>query len=164
MTIPTLDITGNLTKDADITFNERGTATARGTVAANRSKRDDQGNWQNVETHFQRFIAWGDNAQLLADAGQGAQVRLVGRLVTDQWEDRQGEKHSMPNLKVDFASVVKRKDQQNRGGGQGGNFGGGGQGSQGGYNAQPSQQSQQGGWGQQDAWAGGGYDDSRPPF
>lgn len=153
MALPTLDVTGNLTADVELRYSQNGVAVGNGTVAANRSRKNEQtGEWDTLATLFQRFTAFGDNAELLAGAGKGTKVRLVGSLETEQWQDKNtGENRSATKLKVDFCAVFKRQEPQ----------GWGQQGQQ-----QSQQQPQQGGWQQippVDPWAQGGGDVA-PPF
>lgn len=139
MALPTLDVTGNLTADVELRYSQNGVAVGNGTVAANRSRKNEQtGEWDTLATLFQRFTAFGDDAELLAGAGKGTKVRLVGSLETEQWQDKKtGENRSATKLKVDFCAVFKRPEQ-----GWG----------------QSQQQSQQ-----QDPWAQQGGNDA-PPF
>ena len=161
MALPTLDVTGNLTKDIELKFSANGTAVANGTIAANKSKRGQNGEWETIATLFQPFTAFGENAEALASAGRGGNARLVGSLETQQWDDKQtGEKRSMTKLIVDFARVFERQSQ----GGQQGGF----QQSQQGYPQQGQQNYPQ--QGQGDPWASsqgqqqwGGPNDG-PPF
>ena len=112
MALPTLDVTGNLTKDIELKFSANGTAVANGTIAANKSKRGQNGEWETISTLFQPFTAFGENAEALASAGRGGNARLVGSLETQQWDDKQtGEKRSMTKLIVDFARVFGRQGQ-----------------------------------------------------
>ena len=112
MALPTLDVTGNLTKDIELKFSANGTAVANGTIAANKSKRGQNGEWETIATLFQPFTAFGENAEALASAGRGGNARLVGSLETQQWDDKQtGEKRSMTKLIVDFARVFGRQGQ-----------------------------------------------------
>ena len=153
MALPTLDVTGNLTKDIELKFSANGTAVANGTIAANKSKRGQNGEWETISTLFQPFTAFGENAEALASAGRGGSARLVGSLETQQWDDKQtGEKRSMTKLIVDFARGFGRQ----------------GQGSQ--QNFQTGQQQSYPQQGQSDPWASpqgqqqwGGQSDG-PPF
>lgn len=114
MALPTLDITGNLTKDIELKFSGNGNAVASGTIAANKSKKGQNGEWETVSTLFQPFTAFGADAEALASVGRGGGARLIGSLETQQWEDKQtGEKRSMTKLIVDFVRVF---DRQNQGG------------------------------------------------
>lgn len=143
MALPTLDVTGNLTADVELRYSQNGVAVGNGTVAANRSRKNEQtGEWDTLATLFQRFTAFGDNAELLAGAGKGTKVRLVGSLETEQWQDKNtGENRSATKLKVDFCSVFKRPEQ------------GWGQSQQGWGTSQQ---------GQQDPWAQQGGNDAAP--
>lgn len=108
-----MDISGNLTRDIDLKFSSQGTAVANGSVAANKSQKNEQGGWDNLATLYQNFVAFGTEAETLAAAGRGAKVRLIGTLETQEWQDKQtGEKRSMNKLKVDFCRVFEPHSQQ----------------------------------------------------
>lgn len=118
--IPNINLTGNLTKDPELRFNDKGTAIASGSVACSKPKyengnivRNQQGFTESAAELFLPFTAFNAEAEALASAGKGSTVNLVGELVTESWGDkRTGERKSITKLKVQFCRVVKSKSQQ----------------------------------------------------
>lgn len=126
--LPVLDITGNLTTNPDLRFSPSGTAIANVHIAANDSKRNQSGEWETVRSLFLGATAFNEAAETLGNAVKGQRVRLIGRLQTEEWADKQtGEKRSAIKLLVDFVSVYPPRQQggapQQHGGVQQGGWG-----------------------------------------
>jgi single-strand DNA-binding protein len=165
MSLPTLNGTARLIDAPEIRFSAQGTAVAKVRLAFNARKKDDQGNWVDGDSFFIDGKVFGQHAQNLGDSlDKGMEVVVSGRLKTERWETRDGEKRSGPSLLIDsigpslrYATASVQKAQ-----------GGSGTGKQDAYSAARQASSQQG---REDPWAsdvpgtaGSGAWSEDPPF
>jgi single-strand DNA-binding protein len=115
-------LAGNLTRDPELRYLPKGTATARLGLAINRQWRDESGQTKE-EVTFVDVDAWGKQAETICQyLKKGQPILIEGRLKLDTWDDKQ------TNQKVSKLRVVVEGFQfLGSGGGQGGGgFGGGG--------------------------------------
>ena len=146
--------------------NVNGQDVANLRVLAGRSKKNDNGEWENLSTTAYDVAFWGEHSHLISALApaRGDGVEITGSIT--KLEAYNGQNGESLSANVSGAGIKVFPKQQQSGGfsGQqsGGNFGG-----------QQSQQSQQGGgWGQNpqqgqtDAWAGQGQQggNDEPPF
>jgi single-strand DNA-binding protein len=94
-----VSLIGNLTRDPELRFTPKGTATAQLGIAVNRKWRNDAGE-QLEEVTFIDVDVWGKAAEAVGKyLSKGAPVFIGGRLKLDQWDDKQtGQKRT--KLKV----------------------------------------------------------------
>ena len=149
--------------------NVNGQDVANLRVLAGRSKKNDNGEWENLSTTAYDVAFWGEHSHLInaLNPQRGDGVEVTGAIT--KLEAYNGQNGESLSAKVSGAGIkVFPKQQQQSGGGFSGQQSGGQQ--SGGF--QSGQQSQQGGgWGQnpqqgQDAWAGQGQQggNDEPPF
>lgn len=75
--------------DPDLRFAPSGQAIARVRLVANSRKKGDDGEWTNDKTLWMRGTAFGKIAENIAESvEQGTRVVVTGRLVTDEWKDK----------------------------------------------------------------------------
>ncbi len=89
--------------DSEMKFTPQGKAVTKVRLAfSDPFFNEDTRQWESRNQFFVEATAWERTAEQLADvAVKGAQILVWGKLVTDQWEDRQtGEKRSKPALKI----------------------------------------------------------------
>ena len=115
-------LAGNLTRDPELRYLPKGTATARLGLAINRQWRDDSGQTKE-EVTFVDVDAWGKQAETICQyVKKGQPILIEGRLKLDTWDDKQ------TNQKMSKLRVVVEGFQflggPNREGSGGGNFGG----------------------------------------
>lgn len=117
-------LVGNLTRDPEIRYLQKGTAICQVTVAVNRRWKNDAGEDQE-EVSFIDVDCWGRTAENVAQyLKKGASMLVDGRLRQDSWEDKEtGQKRS--KLKVVAQSVQFLGGKREDGGGEGGGAGGG---------------------------------------
>jgi len=89
---------GNLTRDPEVTYTPKGTATCEIGLAINRTF--TQGEEKREEVTFVDVTLWGRVAEVAGEyARKGRPLYVEGRLQLDQWEDKtSGQKRS--KLKV----------------------------------------------------------------
>ncbi|GAG92726.1 unnamed protein product [marine sediment metagenome] len=81
---------GNLVKDPELKYTEKGTAVCNFTVASNRYfKQDDE---KHEEVSYFDITVWSRLAEVCNEyLTKGRGVRVVGRLKQDHWEDSEGK-------------------------------------------------------------------------
>lgn len=142
-----ITVIGRLVGDPELRYTQGGAGVANFTVASNARTFDKNTNeWKNKTATFWRCAAWnqGEKQRLgenVADAlKKGDSVIVRGEIETREWEDKEGGKRSVIELRVDTIGKDLRWHQPAAGGAQG-------------YAAQPA------GFGpstaQQDPWAPG---------
>lgn len=129
MSTNTVTVIGNLVEDPELRFTSSGVAMANIRVAVNRRWQRD-GEWQE-ETSFFGGTLWREAAENAAESLQkGMRVIITGSLEQRSWENQQGERRSVVEIRIDemgpslrwaTASVTRTA----RGGG-GGDWNGGG--------------------------------------
>ncbi len=172
MSLPTISGTGRLLDDPDLKFGSSGIAICKVRIAFNSRKRQDDGTWIDDKVCYLDGTAFKQIAENMAECLQrGTEVNVSGRLVTEQWENKEGEKRSKvvlmldsigPNLAFATAKVAKM-ERSNGGGGQSSQPSGGGRAP---ARSGGRQSGQQGGF-DADPWAnsgGGGFGSEEPPF
>jgi single-strand DNA-binding protein len=168
MSLPTLNGTARLIDAPELRFSAQGTAVVKVRLAFNSRKRDPATNeWVDSDSFFIDGKVFGQHAQNLADSlDKGMEVIVSGRLKTERWETREGEKRSGPSLLIDsigptlrYATATVSKVQ-----------GGSGQGKQDAYQAARQASSREG---MEDPWGSasgagqagaGSWEGSEPPF
>ena len=88
---------GNLTKDAELRYTPSGDAVTRFGVAVNEQYRDRNGQDQE-SVHFVEINVWRDLAEACAELAKGDAVFVVGRLTSDSWTDKEGNRQYKDKL------------------------------------------------------------------
>lgn len=164
MSIPPIFGTARLIDDPALRFAPSGMAVCTVRLAFNsRRKNQETGAWEDGDTLFVDGTVFKQEAENVAESlARGMEVIVYGRLKTERYETREGEKRSATKLMIDgigpslkFATAkVQKLARSNGGQASGGNSFGGGH---------------------DDPWAtsapavsgarsGGGFDDEMPPF
>ena len=129
---------GNLVDDPELRFTPSGVAMAKVRFAVSRRYQDRNQEWQE-ETSFFGGTCWRDMAENVAESLQkGMRVIVTGRLEQRSWENQEGEKRSMIEVRIDdigpsvrWATASVTRTPRSGGGGDwaGKQSGGGGGGS-----------------------------------
>ncbi len=120
-------IIGNLGSDPEVRYTQSGTAVANLSIATNERWTDKNGERQE-RTEWHRVVVFGKTAENCQKyLSKGRQVYVEGRLQTDEWEDRDGNKRKTTEI---VAQNVTFLSGGNGGGGGYSRGGGGGGGSQ----------------------------------
>ncbi len=97
----TVTIIGNLVEDPELRFTQSGIPMARIRVAVNRRWRDQNNEWQE-ETSFFGGTMWRDAAENAAESlVKGTRVIITGSLEQRSWENQEGEKRSVVEIRID---------------------------------------------------------------
>lgn len=102
---------GNIVRDIDTRYSPSGTAVATSAIAINRKWKTEQGE-DREEVCFVDWVAFGKTAETMAQyLKKGNPIFLEGRLVTQQWEDKQtGQKRSALKLTVERFQFIGQKE------------------------------------------------------
>ena len=100
---------GNLTRDPELSYTQKGTAVCKLGLASNRYYKQDE-EYQK-EVSFFEVTAWGRQAEVCGEyLKKGRGVRVVGRLKQDRWQDPEGNNRSKVTIvaeHVEFKPVPK---------------------------------------------------------
>ena len=95
MSLPTMTLIGNLTRDPELKFTGSGDALLKLSVACNDRKRDANGNWSDGDTTFLDVTAWRKLAENAAESlTKGDTVIVVGRFKSRSYEATDGTKRT----------------------------------------------------------------------
>ncbi len=157
---------GNLGADPEARSTQSGSTVTNFRIATSEKWTSKDGQAQE-RTEWHRIVTFGRLADHCRDyLSKGRQVYVEGRIQTNAWEDREGNKRYTTEIIAQTVQFLGRSGGGggDQGGGGGGyNQGGGGQGGggQGGYNQGGGGQ---GGGGQDSGGQGGGGWDPPPPI
>ena len=102
-------LAGNLTRDPELRFSARGTAWATVGLAVNKSKRLDDGTYEDLPPEFFELVSFGQAAENLAEScAKGDRVLARGKLEDEAWTGRDGTEHITHKLVADEVGVSLR--------------------------------------------------------
>ena len=109
MSINRVNISGNLTRNAELRSTASGTQILSFGVAVNdRRKNQQTGEWEDVP-NFVDCVVFGARAEPLSRfLSKGAKVAIEGKLRYSSWESKDGGKRSKLEVVVDEVEVVGR--------------------------------------------------------
>ncbi|WP_298745287.1 single-stranded DNA-binding protein [uncultured Microbacterium sp.] len=112
----TITVHGGLTAQPELRYSSSGIAILGGTIASTDRYLDRQTNeWKDGKKLYLRWSAFKELAENIAASNldKGAQVVITGKLVTREYQDRDGQSRSSTELEVtDFAVSLKRATAQ----------------------------------------------------
>jgi single-strand DNA-binding protein len=103
-------LVGNLGKDPEIKYLEGNIARVHFSLATSEVYKDKAGN-RVEQTEWHNIVIW----RALAESAEkilkkGMQIYLEGKILTRQWNDRDGIKRSITEINCDNFVVLQRKD------------------------------------------------------
>lgn len=119
-----VNLSGRLTRDPEVSYLQNGTALAKLSLAVNRSWSKDGGDAKQ-ETSFVDVVQWGKGAEATGQyLTKGSGCIIKGRLRQETWDDKQtGQKRSKLSVVAEEVIFMPRGEAtQNAQGGSG--FGG----------------------------------------
>jgi single-strand DNA-binding protein len=100
--LPMLSGTARCIDEPDLRYSASGGAVVKVRLAFNSRKKDQAGQWVDDASFFITATAFGQAAENIASTLQrGMEVVVSGRMKTDSWETKEGEKRSGPSLLLD---------------------------------------------------------------
>lgn len=115
MSINSVNISGNLCKDAELKQTQNGLAVLSFSVAVNENRKNAQGNWEQYPNYIDCTM-FGTRAQKLAQyLTKGVKVAISGRIHQSRWQTQDGQNRSKLGVNVDdidFMSSTSNKQTQ----------------------------------------------------
>ena len=103
--------TANLVAPVEIKFAASGKAVAKGRVAENhRAKDPNTGEWGDAGTTWRNIVAFGAQAEKLAEVPKGASLVVMGRESSRAYE-KDGEQRQWTEVAVDAFGIVPKGQQ-----------------------------------------------------
>lgn len=100
-------IAGRLTAKPELKHTPSGYAVMRLCIAHNESKKDQQGNWQDIP-HYIDCVIWGEYAEKIEPKlSKGLIVIAQGRLSTQAYQDPQGIKRKNVEVVINSLSILE---------------------------------------------------------
>ncbi|MFZ4795716.1 MAG: single-stranded DNA-binding protein [Blastocatellia bacterium] len=121
-------IVGHLGRDQETRYTPQGTAVSNFSLATSERRKDKSGEQQDITTWF-RVSLWGKQAENIGQyLLKGRQVYVEGRLRTEEYTDRDGNKRMSLEVSATDVQLLGSKGEGPMGGaptGGGGSAGGG---------------------------------------
>lgn len=115
---------GHLGRDQEMRYTPQGTAVSNFSIATSEKRKDRSGEMQEITTWF-RVSLWGKQAEAVGQyLTKGKQVYVEGRLRTEEFTDREGNKRI--SLEVTASDIQLLGSKGDTGMGYGGSGGGAG--------------------------------------
>ena len=103
--------TANLVAPVELKFAASGKAVAKGRVAENhRGKNPQTGEWEDSGTTWRNLVAFGAQAEKLAEVPKGASLVIIGRESSRAYS-KDGEERQWTEVAVDAFGVVPKGQQ-----------------------------------------------------
>ncbi len=101
---------GNAGKDAELRYTAGGTAQSQFSLAVNRNRKNQAGEWES-ETEWFNIVLFGDQAERLSQyITKGKSIYVEGRLQTRNWDDDQGQKHTRVEVIANAIQMLDRRE------------------------------------------------------
>lgn len=104
-----VQILGNLTRDAEVRYTQSGKAVATFTIAASNTYIDSN-NETKEQTAFINCVAWGKQGELLQQYRKGNRLFVEGRLQTRSYETQDGQKRYVTEVVANFVGTSLTND------------------------------------------------------
>jgi single-strand DNA-binding protein len=106
-----VQLIGNLTRDPELRYTEKGTAVCSFGLATNRTVTTESGE-KTEETDFHRIIAWKKLAELCDQyLTKGRKVYVSGRLQTRRFIGQDGKEKAVTEVVIDDLILLDRKQE-----------------------------------------------------
>lgn len=107
--LPRMTFEATLVDDPELRFTPGGKAVANFRVAANKRKRDENGQWVDAEAVFLSCSVWDQQAENVVNSlKKGDRVVIMGELRQRQFETREGEKRTVVEVQADTVAPSLR--------------------------------------------------------
>jgi single-strand DNA-binding protein len=95
-------LVGNLGKDAELRYTPGGSPVATANIATTEVWNDRASGQRQEKTEWHRVVIWGKTAESLSEyLTKGKQIYVEGRLQTRSWDDKDGNKRYMTEVRAD---------------------------------------------------------------
>ena len=101
-------------KDPEVKYTQGGTPVAKFTVATNEVWKDQNGEKQE-RTEWHNIVAWTKLAEICGQyLNKGSRVYIEGRIQTRSWEDKEGNKRYITEIRADSMVMLSGKPDEAR--------------------------------------------------
>ncbi len=102
---------GNLGRDPELRYTQNQTPVCNLSVATNEVWNDKSGERQE-RTEWHRVVVWGKQGEVASKyLRKGSQVFVEGSLATRSWEDKDGQKRYMTEIRAQNVRFLDRKGE-----------------------------------------------------
>ena len=110
-----VQLVGHLGHDPEMMTFATGSNLVKLRLATNESYMDKEGNFQAI-TEWHTVSAWGKLAENMSKIlSKGQHVLITGKLENRSWEDKEGRKRRMTQIKAnDFALLTKKQKKESQ--------------------------------------------------
>lgn len=99
-------LVGHLGRDPEVRYTPSGDAVADVSLATTEYYKDKNGE-RSEKTEWHNLVMWKSQAEFAKEwLKKGQLVYVEGRLQTRQWEDKEGQKRSKTDIRVDQITVL----------------------------------------------------------
>lgn len=112
MSINSVSISGNVTRDPDSRVTPSGTNVLKFSVAVNERRKSKDGEWEDYAS-FIDCVMFGRRAEAISRyIHKGTKVSVQGKLSQDRWKDKStGESRSKLQVMVDEIELMSRREE-----------------------------------------------------
>ena len=104
---------GNLTKDIELRYLQNGTAIGKSSIAVTRKYTNANGQ-KTEETCFIDITFFGKTAEIANQyLRKGSKILVEGRLVFEQWQDKNGQNRSKHSIAVETMEMLTANQNNN---------------------------------------------------
>lgn len=112
MSINKVVLTGNLTKDIEVSYTSSGMPVGSFGIAVNERRKNSQGKWEDYP-NFIDVTLFGNRAESLSEyLTKGKKVAIDGKLHQSRWENN-GQKRSKVEIIVNEIELLSKKPSGN---------------------------------------------------
>ena len=109
-------ILGRLGRDPEVKYTASGTAMYRFSVATDESWKDKSSGERRESTEWHNVVAWGKLGETCGEyLAKGRQVYLEGSLTTREWDDSDGNKRRVTEIKASDVVFLGGRGEQRDG-------------------------------------------------
>lgn len=102
---------GYLTCDPELRFTPNGKSVTTFGVAVNETYKDRSGEYRTEPNFFNHVVVWGKLAENCAEfIKKGSSVFIEGRLRSEKWETKNGEKRTTTKIIVNKIQFMSKKN------------------------------------------------------
>ncbi len=107
---------GRLGADPELKYTPSGAAVLTISIATNTSWKDQENKAQE-KTEWHRVVAWRKLAETIGQyAKKGTRVYVEGKLLTRNWNDKDGVKHYTTEVQADHIQLLESRGERDTGG------------------------------------------------
>jgi single-strand DNA-binding protein len=101
---------GNLGKDPEIRYLEGNVARVSFSLATSEIFKDKNGN-KTEQTEWHNIVMWRTMAETAEKyLKKGMQIYLEGKLITRQWQDKEGNKKNITEINVEMYQILQKRE------------------------------------------------------